>query len=60
MPEPELLTPDETAAILGVKAQTLSVWRCNKRYTLPYVKVGGRVFYDRADVVAFIASRKAM
>lgn len=50
-----LLTPDETAELLGVTSHTLSVWRCTARYPLPYVKVGSRaVRYKLADVQRFI------
>ena len=52
-----LLTPDETARKLRVTVETLAIWRCTKRYPLPYVKVGRRVMYRPADVDAFIDSR---
>lgn len=51
------LTPKETAAMLGIAINTLSVWRCTKRYPLPYVKVGSRVFYLKEGVEKFIAGR---
>lgn len=53
----QLLTPAEVAQLLGVKTRTLNVWRCTKRYNLPYVKSGRLVRYRPADVEAFIASR---
>lgn len=53
----KLLTPAQTAELLGIKEQTLTVWRCTKRYPLPYVKVGRSVKYREADVRAFIESR---
>ena len=40
-----LLTPAETAGLLGVTVGTLQVWRTTKRYPLPYVKMGRRVMY---------------
>ena len=49
-----LLTPAETARVLGVKEDTLTVWRCQKRYDLPYVKVGRHVRYKVEDVAEFI------
>lgn len=52
-----LLTPEQTAASLGVSKKTLSVWRCTGRVSLAYVKVGARVRYRRADVDAYIARR---
>jgi hypothetical protein len=51
------LTPRQTAEILGVTPGTLSVWRATKRYPLPYVKIGYKVFYRGEDVKAFIESR---
>lgn len=53
----KLLTPAQTAELLGIKEQTLTVWRCTKRYPLAYVKVGRSVMYREADVRHFIESR---
>jgi excisionase family DNA binding protein len=52
-----LLNEDQVAAALGVKKGTLQVWRSNKRYPLPYVKVGRNVRYTEAAVSEFIAQR---
>lgn len=52
-----LLTPDQVAKRLGVSTHTLAVWRCAKRYPLPYVKVGARVRYRHRDVEAFLQGR---
>jgi hypothetical protein len=52
-----LLSPRETAAILGVTYETLSVWRSSGRYGLPFVKIGRRVMYRVQDVQAFIEDR---
>ena len=41
----ELLSRVEAAAYLGVAKQTLAIWACNKRYDLPYVKIGKLVKY---------------
>jgi len=48
------LTPDEAADLIGVKPGTLAVWRATKRYSLPYLKIGTRVYYARRDVEAFL------
>jgi hypothetical protein len=49
----------EAAAILGVKPQTLEVWRCTKRYPdLPYYRVGRRIQYARTDLERWLESRK--
>ena len=41
--KPRLLDTPETAEVLGVSPDTLAIWRCTKRYDLPYIKVGGSV-----------------
>ena len=55
--ETDLLSPNETAQILKLSVDTLAVWRTNKTYDIPYVKVGRLVRYKRADIEAFIKSR---
>jgi hypothetical protein len=45
------------AEILGVTPGTLSVWRCTRRYPLPYIKVGRAVRYRLGDLDKFLASR---
>ena len=52
------LTPDQAAAILGVKPLTLAVWRSTKRYALPYYKFGRCVRYLMSDLLAFAAANK--
>lgn len=56
--QPELLDPHAAAKFLGMSAGTLSVWRCTKRYDLPYIKVGRKIKYDMADLLAFLEARK--
>ncbi|MDP3508097.1 MAG: helix-turn-helix domain-containing protein [Candidatus Melainabacteria bacterium] len=51
----ELLSRKEAAAYLGVAEQTLAIWKCTKRYDLPYVKIGKLVKYKKSDLDAFIA-----
>ncbi len=51
------LSPVEVATILGVTEGTLAVWRCTKRYQLPFVKIGRKIFYRSEDVKAFVESR---
>lgn len=52
-----LINPNEAAKILGTTPGTLSVWRCSRRYDLPYVKVGKSVRYRLSAVWAFVDSR---
>jgi excisionase family DNA binding protein len=54
---PELLTTQQAADHLGVTPQTLAVWRCTRRYAVPFVKVGSKVRYRRADLDRFLRSR---
>lgn len=52
----KLLTPGQVAQTLGVRCETLAVWRYKKRPELRYVKVGTKVMYRKEDVEAFIKS----
>jgi excisionase family DNA binding protein len=54
---PRLLTPKEVAVLLGVSEHSLAVWRCTKRYRLPFVKSGKLVRYNERDVARFIEER---
>lgn len=51
---PKNLSPKEAAEYLGVTPETLAVWRCTKRYELPYIKIGRRVMYRVRDISEFI------
>lgn len=48
------LVPEQVAEELQVTVGTLAVWRATKRYPLPWIKIGRRVFYRRRDVETFI------
>ena len=52
-----LLTPSQAGEYLGIKPQTLAVWRSCGRHDLPFVKVGGRVKYRRSDLDDWLAAR---
>ena len=52
-----LLTQEQAAEILGVTPGTLSVWRCTKRYNIPYIKVGRLVRYRKSALDAFLDLR---
>jgi hypothetical protein len=54
---PEIVPPERAAELLGTNPGTLNVWRCTRRYALPYVKIGRRVFYKTDDIARFIESR---
>lgn len=53
-----LFTEDQAAAFLGVAPAMLSVWRCTKRYPLPFIKVGRLIRYSEADLIAFLELRR--
>jgi hypothetical protein len=55
----ELIAESEAAALIHVKPATLAAWRCNaaRRKGLPYLKVGARVFYRRADISEWLAEQ---
>lgn len=48
----------DAARYLGLKPKTLAMWALSGQGP-PSVKVGGRVFYFRTDLDAFIHSKKA-
>ena len=57
MKQIELMTTSEAANFLRLKKETLVIWRCTKRYPLPFLKVGGRVLYKLSDLEKFIENR---
>jgi Helix-turn-helix domain len=52
-----LWTPKQTSERIRIGEPTLAVWRSTRRYNLPYVKIGSRVFYRESDVEKFLSSR---
>jgi len=54
-----LLTRQEAADMLGLKAQTLAIWASNGRHDLPFIKVGRSVRYRMSDIEQWLASRTA-
>ena len=53
----ELLDEQRAAIYLDVIPGTLSVWRSTGRYNLPFIKVGRKVRYRRADLEAWLVAR---
>ncbi len=47
----------EAAEYIGVKPSSLEVWRCTKRYAIPYIKCGRLVRYRRSDLEQWLESR---
>ena len=56
-PPLDLFCTEDAAAYIGAASHTLEVWRCSKRYNIPYIKVGGRVRYRRSDLDIWWKSR---
>jgi excisionase family DNA binding protein len=53
----QLLTNDQAAEYLGITPRTLEIWRCTKRYPIPFIKVGRLVRYRKSALDAFHVSR---
>ncbi len=53
----QLLDESAAAKVLDVLPQTLAVWRCTKRYPLPYIRIGRNIRYRAADLRTFLDSR---
>lgn len=47
----------EAAAYLNLAENTLAVWRCTRRYDIPYIKVGRLVRYRKSALDAFLERR---
>lgn len=49
-----LTTPRDAAVYIGVKINTLAVWRMTNRYGLPFVKLGKVIRYRKSDLDKWI------
>jgi hypothetical protein len=54
-----LVSTKELSEILGTPESTLRYWRCAE-IGPPYVKLGGRIKYDLADVELYVRANKRM
>jgi excisionase family DNA binding protein len=52
------LTTFEAAEIIGVKPQTLISWRCTKKESIPYYKIGRKVFYKKQDILEWVEQKR--
>lgn len=48
----------QAAEYLKIPKSTLEVWRSRKTHGIPYYKIGSRVRYARADLDAWLQSRR--
>ncbi len=53
----EIFGNTSAAEYIGVTPRTLEVWRCTKRYQIPFIKVGRLVKYRKSALDAFLDSR---
>ena len=56
MTNKQKLNTEEAAAYLGIRPNTLEVWRC-KHKGPRYSKIGTRVLYDVDDLESFFTAR---
>lgn len=56
-PRSDLLTRKEAAEYIGVSPETLAVWKCTGRYSLPCVMIGRLPRYRKSDLDAWIVLR---
>lgn len=54
----ELLTRRQAAEYIGVVYGTLHIWASTGKYSLPYIRVGRKAMYRRADLDAWLQSRR--
>ena len=54
---PQLLSPAAVAARLSIRAATLARWRW-LRIGPPYLRIGGRVRYEAAEIDTWVKSRR--
>lgn len=54
-----LLVPAELAAALSVTEKTLQTWR-SKKYGPPATPIGKQIFYQIADVLAWLATHRQL
>ncbi len=52
--EKKLMNSREAATFLGVRPDTLTVWRCTKAVQIPYIKVGSLVKYRLQDLEDYL------
>ncbi|MGD9842902.1 MAG: DNA-binding protein [Steroidobacteraceae bacterium] len=55
----DMLVPSLAAAgIIGVKQQTLALWRCERRHNLSYIKNGRRIHYRLGELRRFLVQQE--
>ena len=57
-PFPPRLNTRQAAEFLGLKEQTLVLWRHTKSVNVPYLKIGGAVRYNLEDLQKFVEQHR--
>ena len=52
-----VMTPRDAAVYIGVKINTLAVWRMTNKYGLRYLKLGKAIRYRKEDLDEWLASK---
>jgi excisionase family DNA binding protein len=56
---PKFLNNDQAAEYLGIRPQTLKMWRCLKRQAIPFTRIGSRMIrYRKHDLDAWLSARE--
>ena len=50
----ELLSSHQASIYIGVSPSTMEVWRCTKRYQIPFIKIGRLVRYRKSELDSFL------
>ena len=54
MDDDKLLSNEEAADYLGIKTNTLTIWRTTKRFEIPYIQIGRKIKYKKSDLDKFL------
>ena len=54
----DFMTTAELATSLKMKKNTIERWRTNRTCPIRWIKIGGRILYERIEVMAYIESQK--
>ena len=58
MDDDRLLSNQEAAAYLGIKPNTLTIWRTTKRFEIPYIQIGRKIRYKKSDLDIFLEQHR--
>ena len=51
-------TAEQAAKLLRITPHTLAVWRCSNRYGLPFLRIGRKAYYRKADLIEWVAKQR--